>query len=188
MRSHRHTRIVAFRLFVAIAIPLGLAAQDSTPSAKHAQYHHYKLIDLGTLGGPNSGLPIVFFEIGGTPATAQGIASSDIVTGTADTGITDPLCFFDDCLYPHAFRSQDGDTTDLGALPGAQWSSANWISGNGLIVGISETGQNDPLLGVPEGHAVLWRKDSVIDLGTLPGGYESFAFAVNNRGQVVGDA
>jgi probable HAF family extracellular repeat protein len=79
--------------------------------------------------------------------------------------------------------------TSLGALPGALWSMPNWISGNGLIAGISETGENDPLLGgLPEVHAVLWRGGQITDLGTLPGGRESLAFGVNNLGQVVGDA
>jgi probable HAF family extracellular repeat protein len=35
---------------------------------------------------------------------------------------------------------------------------------------------------------VLWRKGAIIDLGTLDGGYESIANAVNSRSQVVGFA
>jgi probable HAF family extracellular repeat protein len=44
----------------------------------------------------------------------------------------------------------------------------------------------DPLLGVPEITAVLWKNGQIIDLGTLEGGYESLAFGVNSHGQVVG--
>jgi probable HAF family extracellular repeat protein len=86
----------------------------------------------------------------------------------------------------HAFAWHDGVLTDLGALPGVNTSVANWISVNGLIAGISENGLIDPLLGVPEVRAVLWKDGEVIDLGTLEGGFESAASAVNRRGQVAG--
>jgi probable HAF family extracellular repeat protein len=42
------------------------------------------------------------------------------------------------------------------------------------------------LLGVPEINAVLWEGGQIVNLGTLEGGYESNAFAVNDRGQVAG--
>jgi probable HAF family extracellular repeat protein len=56
-----------------------------------------------------------------------------------------------------------------------------------LIAGASENGQTDPLTGYPEYHAVVWKKGSLTDLGTL-GGYESQAMGVNDAGQVVGVA
>ena len=96
MRCRLSGILIALTLFAVLAVPLGLAAQDATGPAKKAQHHHYKLIDLGTFGGPNGSLPLVFYEVGSTPATAQAIASSGVVTGTADTSIPDPLCFFDD--------------------------------------------------------------------------------------------
>lgn len=165
-------------LFAALVAPVRLAGQHT----------RYKLIDLGTLGGFNSGVPGVFYEIDSGTAGARVISNDGTVAGVADTSTPDPLCLFDDCLYPNTFQWRNGMLTSLGALPGAQWSAPNWISGNGLIVGISETGENDPLLGLPVGHAVLWLNGQIIDLGTLQGGYESFAFGVNDLGQVVGDA
>jgi len=141
-------------------------------------HHHYKLIDLGTLGGPNGIVNEVFYEIDGGTAGARAISDQGIVVGQADTSTPDPLCFFEldsSCLYSNAFQWQNGTLTDLGALPGAQWSSPNWISGNGLIAGISETGQNDPLTTLPEGHGVVWRNGAITDVGTLQGGYESFS-------------
>jgi probable HAF family extracellular repeat protein len=184
MKSRFSTIPTAIALFAALAIPAGYAAQNKQHQ-NNAKHHHYKLFDLGTLGGPNSGVPTVFYEINGT-AGAQAISNQGIVTDSADTSITDPLCFFDDCYYPHAIQWQDGTLTDLGALPGSQWSAPTWISNNGLIAGISENGVNDPITGAPEGRAVLWQGGQITDLGTLAGGYESGTSAVNSQGQVVG--
>jgi probable HAF family extracellular repeat protein len=53
-----------------------------------------------------------------------------------------------------------------------------------LIAGFSENGVIDPQAGIPQVNAVLWKDGEIINLG----GYFSSAFAVNNRGQVVGSA
>jgi probable HAF family extracellular repeat protein len=52
---------------------------------------------------------------------------------------------------------------------------------------MSEINQADPATGNPEFHAVRWQADKIQDLGTL-GGTASFAFGLNNRGQVVGNS
>src|SRR5215469_2556740 len=171
----------AAMIFTLSAIPL--CAQDG--SSRRAKHHHYKFIDLGTLGGTDSNVPIVFDEINGS-AGAQAISERGVVAGTADTSGGDPLCYFDDCFYPNAFQWQDGKLATLSPLSGGGYSSANWVSRDGLIAGISENGQNDPLTALPIVHGVLWQDAQVIDVGTLAGGYESFAWGVNNHGQVVG--
>ena len=174
--------VVVMSLFAALAIPVCMAAQDN-PSQDHKPKHkQYKLIDMGTFGGPNSSVPSSFLTEGGN----QVISNQGTVAGIGDTSTADPLCYFDDCFYPNAFQWQKGVLTNLGTLPGSQWSAANWISGNGLIAGTSENGENDPLSGLPEFRAVLWNEGKISDLGTLEGGYESAAFAANNRGQVAG--
>jgi probable HAF family extracellular repeat protein len=173
--------IAAIAVVALLASSITLAAQEH-----NTQRPRYQLIDMGTLGGPNSIVNEVFYEIDGGTAGARVISDQGVVAGQADTSTADPLCYFDDCFYPNTFQWQNGTLTDLGALPGAQWSSPNWISGSGLIAGISMTGQNDPLLGLPNGHAVLWRGGAITDVGTLQGGYESFGWGVNNHGQVVG--
>jgi probable HAF family extracellular repeat protein len=150
------------------------------------QHHRYKLLDLGTFGGPQS-----YVNIPDT-SYARVLNNRGMVAGWADTPLPDPypdFCFDGDCLVAHAFRWQRGIRSDLGVLPGGASSQGNWVSSNGLIAGISQNGEIDPLVpGFPEFRAVLWRNREIIDLGTIGGGYESIATSVNSRGQVVGFA
>ena len=178
----KQTRYLLTIVLFALAIPAGLA-QDGTPHK--AKHHHYKLIDIGTFGGPQSAIP----DNSGFQTTI--LNNHGVLIGGADTSLPDPFpnfCFDPDCFISHAFKtSRGGELTDLGVLPGGASSMTQWISRNGLITGVSENGQTDPLLpGVPELHAVLWQDDGITDLGTLEGGYESIPSAVNSRGEVVG--
>jgi probable HAF family extracellular repeat protein len=85
-------------------------------------------------------------------------------------------------------REVSGVITDLGALPGTNSSIPVWISGTGLIAGLSQNGLVDPLFDFPEFRAVLWNGDhSITNLGTF-GGTGSAAYSVNSRGEVVGVA
>ena len=176
---------------MTVAIVAGILITLTLPAQLAAQHPRYKLIDLGTLGGPASFTCPSCFN---GQFFASGIVNElGITVGWADTSVPDPFpafCFYD-CFVDHAFRWQNGALTDLGALTGDTSSAPNWISPNGFIAGLSENGETDPLsAGLPEVHAVLWQPGQPItDLGTLPeGGYESYAAAVNSRGQVVGAA
>jgi probable HAF family extracellular repeat protein len=73
--------------------------------------------------------------------------------------------------------------TDLGTLPGGRDTRAHAINDRGDVVGETTTGP----VASPTGHAVLWRRNRVLDLGTL-GGSTSRAVAINNRGEVVGSS
>jgi len=177
---------VTITLLAAMALPVGVMAQDGkVPPGMH---HHFQLIDLGTLGGPNSYLPASFFE----GIATQSLSRAGTFAGQADTAIPDPYapnCFNPDCFVSHAFQWRAGALTDLGTLPGPGdlSSTASWVSTNGLIAGFSQNGEIDPLLpGFPELRAVLWKHGKITDLGTLEGGYESVATAVNTRGHAVG--
>lgn len=147
-----------------------LAAQtDKTP--------RYRLVDLGTFGGPMS----FFAELNN-----RGMA-----VGGANTPTTDPLCFFSlNCFTTHAYRARTGhDVTDLGVLTGGDSSEACCVSNGGLVAGQSETGKFDPVYGLPVLHPVLWQNGQIIDLGLLPGGgLGGGSGDVNDRGQVVGSA
>jgi probable HAF family extracellular repeat protein len=173
------TCITATTLFAAVAVPGRLAAQEHQQNKQQARY---KLVDLGTLGGPNSYTSV---NGGGIPI----LNDAGIVSSSADTFMPDSnapnLCFNPDCFLTHAFRWQDGILTDLGALPGLTSSAAGAINELGWSVGQSQNGVIDPLLGIPETRAVLWTRRGIINLGTL-GGNQSLAVYVNNGGQVVG--
>ena len=169
MKSSKSILIILIAL-VAVALPVQLAAQHT----------RYKLIDIGTLGGPVS--TITEFE--------QWLLNNGTLTGIADTSIPDPYapnCYDPECLVQRAFEWHDGILTDLGALPGGSSSNSNWINSRGWVAGASQNGLIDPLTGFPEIRAVIWKNSGITDLGTL-GGNESAATTVNNRGQATGIA
>jgi probable HAF family extracellular repeat protein len=169
-------------LSVLIALAVG-----ADPAARHEQQRsgqtRYRLVDLGTLGGPTSGLNE------GAPVLNRHGA----VTGTSVTSIPNP--YFPNGnpqvnsgpFVAHAFKWNDGVLTDLGALPPINSSLTNCINASGMVAGQSENGIVDPLLGVPEMIAVAWKNGKIINLGALEGN-ESFAACLNDLGQVVGGA
>ena len=181
MKSRTWMWMTVVCLFAALAMPVGIAAQDN-PSQDHKHRHHqYKLIDLGTFGGPTSIVPNF---------SLVSISSQGAVIVQGDTTIPDPYypnCFMSDCLVSHPGIWQDGVLTDLGVLPGVNSAAPNWINDRGVVVGASENGMIDPLTGFPETEAVVWKHSQIINLGTL-GGNASSANAVNNRGDVTGNA
>jgi probable HAF family extracellular repeat protein len=182
MKSSTSILITATLSFFALAAQSQLAAQE--PS-------RYKVIDLGTFGGPQSYVNI-------PDNYAPVINDHGRVAGWADTATLDhypDFCFNEEnpCFLSHAFQWQNGKRIDLGALSVDGSSASSWISPNGLIAGFSQNGETDPLIPgppfFPELRAVLWQKRQIIDLGTLTeGGYESLATAVNSHGVVVGFA
>jgi probable HAF family extracellular repeat protein len=169
--------ITTLTLLAALTVPVQLAAQDNASPNHKAKHHHYKLIDVGTFGGPSS----LFSN-----PDSRAINNRGTATGFADTSIPDPYCVYD-CLVNHAFVWKDGVTTDLGTLPGGASSFAYWVNNGGLIVGQSQNGSIDPLTGFPEFDGVLWDNGQIINLGTL-GGNQSNASAINDHDQVVGGA
>jgi len=187
-----NTKMLAFlstvTLFAALTIPIRLAGQgQSTAQEGKKEQHRYKLIDVGTLGGPSSSS---FF------GDAQSLNNRGTVIGQADTSTPDPnYPNFNpyigsggpDPFIVHAFEWRDGLLVDLGALPGVNSTSIGWIAQNGAAVGNSENGTIDTLTGWPAAVAVYWKDGHIVSLGTL-GGNESLALAINDEGQIAGAA
>jgi probable HAF family extracellular repeat protein len=155
-------------------------AQQAAPTAKaDPKHHHYKLIDLGTFGGPNA-------QYEQDPPEII-INKQGVVAASADTSTPDPYCIDSDCYVTHAFLWHDGIRTELDSLPGGYNSFAYSINADGRTVGGAQNGNIDPLTGYSEFVAVLWKHGRISTLGTL-GGNQSVANAINDRGQVVGAA
>jgi len=179
MRDWKVPQFVAATLLM---ISVNVAPLNAQGGAETKRPHvRYRLIDLGTFGGPNS-----------TDFSSPIMNNHGAITGGADTADSDPNypnCYnYIDCFVMHAYIWRNGVLTDLGGLPGGFGSEGNWINDYNQVAGQSENGLIDPLLGTPEAIAVVWKSNGqIVDLGTF-GGNESLAAMVNNRGQVVGAA
>jgi len=171
MRSRFLTFATAVSLLAALAFPIPLSAQQR-PNARQPRY---KLVDLGTLGGPNSVVN------GSAPPMLN---NKGVVAGQADTST--PCAYLGGFVSP-AFKWEKGELINLGLLPGGCSSLPNSINSKGMIVGAGDIGVIDPQTGLPELRADFRYKGQVINMGTF-GGANSLSNGVNNRGQAIGGA
>ena len=77
---------------------------------------------------------------------------------------------------------ENGTITDLGTLPGHNYSEAFGINERGQIMGISGMWTDDCNAG--ECNAVLWENGTIRDLG-VPMTSWGLPSGINNRGQIV---
>jgi probable HAF family extracellular repeat protein len=176
MRSTKLARIVAASVLL-FAVANALSAQDTAQESR-PRHRRYKFVDLGTFGGPDSIIPFVQRVL-----TTQGT-----VVGTAETDLPDPFapnCTSPNCKVQSGFEWRKGVMTQLPGLFSYGESGAEAINDSGTVVGESQNGLIDPVSGLPEINAVLWRNGEIEDLGTL-GGNSSGALSVNKWGQVTG--
>ena len=176
-------------LFAELALPGRLAAQHN--QGANPKHHHYKLVDMGTFGGPTSYVPetIEFVnargELNSRGMVVGGSATSIPTTGTSNFLVCGGLSGTVPFVF-HAFGWHNGVVADLGALPGTDNCSApGGINANGEIVGYSENGEIDPLTGINQTRAVSWIDGKITDLGSF-GGNQNGASGINSHGQVVG--
>src|SRR5579864_6081316 len=161
----RFLMLIAMTVFVALAIPVGLAAQRN--QGGNSKHHHYQFIDLGTFGGPTSRNDGIY-----PPLNNEGT-----VIGMADTTTPDPFYpNFNPLILPggasdpyimRAFESNNGQLGALDSLPGGYTTWPTSISENGLIAGSAINGTIDPITGWPEETAVFWHNGKITNLGTL---------------------
>jgi probable HAF family extracellular repeat protein len=180
MKSRTLKSIAAITVFAVLAISLQLTAQEQQPAS--TSQIHYSVINLGTLGGSASN-------------GFGGVNNRGWVTGDANLAGDQ---------NEHAFLWRDGVMIDLGTLGGPNSGVAIPVKDDkGLVVGGAQINEVDPLgefwgsayfcTAVNcEGwqnlqRAFLWENGLMTALPTL-GGNNNSAFAVNNRGQVVGMA
>src|SRR5438094_3003719 len=151
-------------------------------TAKHAYlWRKGRMIDLGTLGGPNSG-------------GAWRPSDSGEVGGASDTSTPDPLgqdfCGFGTNLICLPFVWHNGVMTPLPTLGGSN-GIANGFNNRGQVVGRAENTTPDqtcePPTEIPEFKAVIWEDGEIEkELPTLSGEPDGRAFAINDRGEAIG--
>jgi probable HAF family extracellular repeat protein len=139
-------------------------------------WHHGIMKPLEPLGGDNS--------------QAAAINDRGQVAGYAETGTADPNCPAPQVLQFRPTRWTAGHARALPLYPGDTEGAAFWINNEGDTVGASGScAPYDPRYALPlqPRHALLWRQGvRPIDLGNLGGELENAAFAINDRGQIVG--
>jgi probable HAF family extracellular repeat protein len=167
----------------AVLVGVVITSTAVLPAQAHTRYP-YTLVDPGTFGGPQNDI-----NLPAVPLTPRGVllGSADTTTTDVDYPNVNPFTvLFPDQDVAHAFEWQDGRLHDLGALPGNNSSAVFEVNGRGIGVGMSEDGGTDPFTDWPTVHATMFRGGHVSNLGSLPGGHESFAIAINDRGQAAG--
>jgi probable HAF family extracellular repeat protein len=145
-----------------------------------------KIINLGTLGGNQSG--------------AGAVNDRGEVVGAALNSTTDPFpsrppyfdfFFLGNGTESHAFLWRHGTMQDLGTLGGPD-SAAFLVNQNGEVAGASDVDFNvNPVTGGPTVHPFLWEHGKMIDLvagapSSMFGGTYGIAAWLNERGQVLG--
>jgi probable HAF family extracellular repeat protein len=191
------------------------------------------MIDLGTLGGPNSesfanlnnaiqvagtaetsisdpngedfcafgthlvclgfvwhhGIMTPLEPLGGNNSQAAAINDRGQVAGYAETGTSDPNCPAPQVLQYRPAVWTAGHPKALPLYPDDTEGAAFWMNNSGQVVGASGScAPYDPRYALPlqPRHALLWRDGKPVDLGNLGGELENAAFAINDRGQIVG--
>lgn len=165
---------------------MGVAALAGNQTVHATMWLEGLTFDLGTLGGPNSG---VEWPVKNTKG---------VVSGIAETGNPNPLgeawscsAFFptvtgDICL---GFRWQNGVMTALPTLGGYDGYAAG-ANNLGQIVGWAENTVQDPTCVAPQVEqfeAVVWEPDNTAhQLPPYTGDSDGAATAINDHQQVVG--
>jgi hypothetical protein len=100
--------VTAIALFTALAIPVRLPAQQQKEGKEH---HRYKVVDLGTFGGPTSYL---MSDSNGAGSVSGVINNRGTVVGAADTSTPDPNYGHGSGFFPGKGKKEKGRNTRSG--------------------------------------------------------------------------
>jgi probable HAF family extracellular repeat protein len=172
-----------FTITTCVAVIAAFAAFATAPMrvASQSAQTMYNIVPLNTLGGLNG--------------AGIGINDRGWITGSANQQ--------GDNVSHAALWIGGSQLVDLGALGGPGFNSAvAWPikSNNAVVVGISDTDADQPsadnfscypfyATGSPTGkvcNGFRWANGVMTPLPPFPGGFNSYATAVNNRGEIVG--
>ncbi|MBV9698494.1 MAG: hypothetical protein JO078_00050 [Candidatus Eremiobacteraeota bacterium] len=166
-------------------LPAAQAPSSFVAAAHGASSVHYRLVYMGTFGGPASE---------GTQINASGETA---VVGWSATSFREPphahplICGGSDNIIKfvtHAFEWRGGRIADFGSLGGPRYcsiESQNPPNAAGDFVGLSENGAIDPQTGFDQSRAVVFRNGRIYDLGSF-GGNQNGGNQINDQGQSVG--
>lgn len=157
----------------AFAAPVGGSMQKLPGLPGSTDSDAYAINSQGTIVGTS------YIDGQAHGAVWNGSQVTDLGTGVFAMGVNDPGVIVGG--NGHAFLLQNGTYSDLGVLPGGNWSAAYGINNAGAAVGYGNTGN-----GMFRGF--VWTASTGMqELGTF-GGKSSYAMAINNNGEVVGQA
>jgi probable HAF family extracellular repeat protein len=154
--------------------PSGGACNGSSQSCRGFRWRDGLMEPLGTLGGNNSG--------------AVGANNNALVVGVAENNTQDPNCVSPQVLDYEAVVWQGDAIHELPPVSGDVIGAAIAVNDYEQVAGGTGMCGQGPAIDPVFVHAVLWKNDSPTDLGKLGGAFNNVAWAMNNRGQVVGQS
>jgi probable HAF family extracellular repeat protein len=171
-------RLWGLCLTLSILLPVAMAWFHRIPPA-------YSLTDLGVgnIRGGSGNLASSFNEAtpGGNPAQRHSPTSNFLrFSNAAGQSAWSEYRGRPPHITIHALFASQGKTIDLGTLGGKN-CLVTGLSASGCVIGAAHTSEG-------EQHAFLWKDGTLLDLGTLPGGTQSYANAINDREEIVGSA
>jgi probable HAF family extracellular repeat protein len=86
----------------------------------------------------------------------------------------------------HAVLWDGAEMVDLGTIPGGNYSEAFDVNDRGQVVGWSMLDQTNCIAFDGCWHAFLWENGTITDLLGLEPDFQSYAYSINNSGQIVG--
>ena len=141
------------------------------------------------------GFEAVKWDASGTPHALPPLSGDSTSAATAIDSRGDVAGISGICEHAVGARSaahmvlwKNGVPQQLPNLGGAAWNTPMMLNDEDAVVGFSDFSGDEPG-DVFNGHAFLWTAGSgTTDLGTLSGDAVSFAYSINNRGQIVGQS